>query len=117
MCELVLLVVPVLQRDEDAQVVRSRYDAHTCAGKLCAQLIVSFCGNAFLRTVDVEGGDGRVVGGLFGKIRDRDSLAIAGYAVGAAGRSRVWCLHDGVCVFDFPVTLQRSAFCGNALGV
>jgi hypothetical protein len=68
MCELILFVVPVLQGNEDAQIVRSSDDAHTCASKLCAQLVVSFRTNAFLGAVDVEGGNGRMMGGLFGEI-------------------------------------------------
>jgi hypothetical protein len=83
-CELVLLVVPVLQIDEDAQVVCSSDHAHACSSELRAQLVVSPRADALLRAVDVEGGNGRVVGGLFGEVRDGDSLAVAGHAVGAA---------------------------------
>ena len=84
MCKVVLFVVPVLQGDEDAQVMRSRHNAHTRTGKFRAQLVVASCGDALLGTIDVKGGDGRVMGGLFGKIGDCDWLAVAGHAVGAA---------------------------------
>ena len=84
MCELVLFVVSVLQRDEDAQVVRSSDNAHACTGELCAQLVVSLRADTLLRAVDVECGNRRVVGGLFGEVRDGNSLAVAGHAVGAA---------------------------------
>jgi len=60
-CELVLLVIPVLQVDEDTQVVCSSHDAHTCARELCAQLIIASCADALLGAVDVKGGDGRMV--------------------------------------------------------
>ena len=68
MSELVLLVVPVLQRDEDAQIMCSSDNAHTCTSEFCAQLVISLSTNALLGTVDVEGGYRRVVGGLFGKV-------------------------------------------------
>lgn len=115
MCQLVLFVVPVLQRDENAQVVRSCHNPHTGASKLCAQLVISSCADASLRAVDVKGGNGRMVGGLFGEVRDCDSLAVAGHAIGAAGRSRGWCLHDGMCVFNFPVALEELA-CHSEIG-
>lgn len=107
MCELVLLVSPILQRDEDAQVVRSRYNAHACTGELCTQLIIPFRADALLGTIDVEGGHGRVVGSLLGEVGNCDCLAVASNAVGAARWSRGRCLQDRVCVFDFPVTLGK----------
>jgi len=60
-CELVFFVVPVLEGDEDAQVVCPRSDAHACSGELCAQLVVALGTDALFWAVDVEGGDGRVV--------------------------------------------------------
>lgn len=114
MCELVLFVVSVLQRDEDAQVVRSSDNAHACTGELCAQLVVSLRADTLLRAVDVECGNRRVVGGLFGEVRDRDGFAVAGDAVCAARRSRGRCLHGRMCVLDFPVTLPTSVCCRPA---
>jgi hypothetical protein len=108
MCELVLLIIPVLEVDEDAQVMRSCDNTHARASKLRAQLVVPLCTDTLLRAVDVEGGNGRVVGGLFGEVGDSDSLAVAGHAVGAARGSRVRCLQGGVRVFDLPVTLRVS---------
>jgi hypothetical protein len=65
---LVFLVVSVLQRHKDAEVVCSSHDAHACSGELGAELVIASCAYAFLWTVDVEGRDGRVVGRLFGKV-------------------------------------------------
>ena len=84
MCELVLLIIPILEVDEDAQVMRSCDHAHARASKLRTQLVVPLCTDTLLRAVDVEGRNGRVVGGLFGEVGDSDSLAVAGHAVGAA---------------------------------
>lgn len=115
MCELVLLIIPVLEVDEDSQVMRSCDHTHARASKLRAQLVVPLCTDTLLRAVDVEGGNGRVVGCLFGEVGDSDSLAVAGHAVGAARGSRVRCLQGGVRVFDLPVTLQVSVLVCNAL--
>src|SRR5690242_5229267 len=105
MCELVLLVIPVFQGDEDAQVVRSSNHAHACTSEFGTQLVVSLRANALLGAVDVEGGHGRVVRGLFGEVGDCDSLAVAGDAVGAARGRRVRCLQGGMCILNLPVTL------------
>lgn len=115
MCELVLLIIPVLEVDEDAQVMRSCDHAHARASKLRTQLVVPLCTNTLLGAVDVEGRNGRVVGGLFGEVGDSDSLAVASHAVGAARGSRVRCLQGGVRVFDLPVTLQVSVLVCNTL--
>jgi hypothetical protein len=109
MCELVFLVAPVLQANEDAQIVRSSHHTHACTSKLRAQLIVASCSNALLGTVDVEGGNGRVMGRLFGEVGDGDGLAITFEAVGGAGGCRPGCLEGGMDVFDLPVTLRSSA--------
>ena len=113
MGQLVLLVVPVLQGDEDAQIVCSSDDAHARAGELGAELVIASCADAFLRAVDVEGGDGRVVGGLFGEVRDGDGLVVASDAVGAARGCRGGRLERAVAVFDLPVTLQESVTVGR----
>jgi hypothetical protein len=88
--ELVLLIAPVLQVDEDAQVVCSSNHTHACA---------------FLGTVDVEGGDRRVVRRLLGKVGDGHGLAIAFDAVGSACGCGVGCLEGGMSILDLPVTL------------
>jgi hypothetical protein len=113
MCKLVFFVTPVLQGDEDAQVVRSGHNAHACTRELRAQLIVASCSNALLRTVDVEGRNGRVMGRLLGEVGDGDGLAIAFEAVGGARGGRVRRLEGGVGIFDLPVTLQVSVFCSG----
>jgi hypothetical protein len=59
--QLVLLVIPVLERDEDAEIVRAGHHAHACSGELCAQLVVAPRADALLGAVHVEGGNGGVV--------------------------------------------------------
>jgi hypothetical protein len=107
-CELVLFIAAVLQGDEDSQVVRAGHYSYACACELGAQLIITSCANALLGTVDVEGGDGRVVRGLLGEVGDSHCLAIALDAVGGARRCRVGRLEGRVCVFDLPITLIGS---------
>ena len=69
MCELVLLIIPVLEVDEDAQVMRSCDHTHARASKLGAQLVVPLCTDTLLGAVDVEGGNWRVEGAEFGVFR------------------------------------------------
>jgi hypothetical protein len=64
--QLVLLIVPVLQSYENAEIVGSRNHAHACSGELGAELVVASCADAFLGTVNEESGDGWMMGGLFG---------------------------------------------------
>jgi hypothetical protein len=106
--QLILLVVSVLQRYEDAEVVCSRNHAHAGSGELRAQLVVASCAYAFLGTVDVKSGDGRVVGGLFGEVRDGNGLRVASNAVGAARRCRGGGLERRVGGLYLPVTLPGS---------
>lgn len=68
MCQLVLLVVALLQCDEDAQVVSARNDANACASEFGAELVESFGLDTLLRAVDIEGGDRRVMRRLLGEI-------------------------------------------------
>lgn len=82
MCKLVLLIIPVLQRNEYAQVVCASNDADIGACELGTELIEASSGDAFLRTVDIESGDRRVVRGLFGKIGE--FYALVDDAAGAA---------------------------------
>jgi len=63
--------------------VRAGNDADACTSELGAELVKAPGRNALFRTVDVECGNGRVVGGLFGKIGDFDEL-VARSAHGAA---------------------------------
>jgi hypothetical protein len=108
MSQLVLFVVPVLQRDEDAEVVCASHHAYACSGELGTELVVAPCADAFLGALDVEGGDGWVVGGLFGEVRDRHRLPVSRDAVGAARGRRSRRLQSRMGVFDLPVTLQES---------
>lgn len=68
MSQLVLFVVPVLQRDEDAQVVCSSHHAHACPGEFGTELVISSRADAFLGALDVEGGDRRVMRRLLGEV-------------------------------------------------
>lgn len=77
MCELVFLVIPILQGDENAQIMCSSYHSYACTSELRAKLIVAPRANTFLGAVDIEGRHGRVVGGLFGDVRDGDGLVLA----------------------------------------
>jgi hypothetical protein len=77
MGKLVLFIASVLQCNEDAQVMCSWHHAHTRASELGAQLIVPPSHNTFLRAVDVEGGNGRVVRSLLGDVGDGDELVVA----------------------------------------
>lgn len=109
MCQLVLLVIPVLQCNEDAQVMRARLHAHTRPCKLCAQLVKAPRADSLLGTVNVKGRDGRVMRRLFGEVRDCDGFAVACDAVGAARGRRGGCAQGWVCLLDFPVALGWSA--------
>jgi len=109
MCELVFLVVSVLQIDEDAQVVCTSHYAYARAGKLGTELIVAPRADAFFRTINVEGGDWRMMRGLLGDIGDRYKLAVAFETAGAARGQRVGCLKGRVGVFDLPIALPTLA--------
>lgn len=110
MRQLVFLIIAILQRYENAQVMRPSNDANICSGKLRTQLIVSPCDDSLLRAVDVEGGNGRVVGGLFGEVGDFDDL-VAGNAGSTARRLGIVGMFEGrLCVFDLPCTLYKSAW-------
>jgi len=56
MCELVLLISPVLQRNEDTLVVISSHDPDAGARELGRQLIISPCRYALLRAIYNKGG-------------------------------------------------------------
>lgn len=66
--KLILLVVPSVQIDEDALVVDARNDLDAGAGEFGAQLVKAIGRDALFGAVDVEGGDGRVVRGLFSEV-------------------------------------------------
>lgn len=83
MCQLVLLVVSVVQRYEDAQIVCSGNDADVGARELCTKLIEASCGYALLGTINVESGHGRMVRCLFCEVGKLHAL-VASDAAGAA---------------------------------
>ena len=68
MCELVGLLVALLEGDEDAEVVLAGHDFDARAGKPCRELVEAFGAEAPLGTADVEGRDGWMVRGLFCKV-------------------------------------------------
>ena len=72
MCQVVLLVIAVLQGDEDAQIVRAGDDADAGAGKLCAELVEAARRYPLFRAVNVEGRNGWVVRRLLGEVGDAD---------------------------------------------
>lgn len=114
--ELVLLVAPVPQGHEDAQVVLAGTDADARTRELGADLVEAPGRDASFRTVDVEGGHRRVVGGLLGQEGDPDpattvfavadpcSGAIRCAASGGGGGGEY---NRGCSVFGLPVTLRR----------
>jgi hypothetical protein len=108
-CELVFLVITVLQGDEDSQVVSASDDTHARPGKLCAQLIVASCTDAFLRAINIKGRNRGVVRCLLSEVGDGHSLGIAFGAAGSARGCRGGRLESGVGVFNLPVTLQELA--------
>lgn len=68
MCHSVLLIVPVLQRYIDAQVVVSWHHADASTGELRAELVVAPRDDSLSRTLDKICGNWRVMGGLFGDV-------------------------------------------------
>ena len=108
-CELVLFIVAVLQGDEDAQVVCAGNDANVGARELCAQLVEAAGNDALGGAVDVEGGDGGMVGRLLGQVRHLDEL-VAGDAGGGAGGLRAGrVLERRLRVLDLPVAAEELA--------
>jgi hypothetical protein len=107
MGQLVLLAVPVLQLDKDAQIMGSRRHSYACSSELCTDLVVSSGDNALLGAVDIESGDGRVVGGLFREVRNLDFIFAGGTSCTARwGTVRVVFDRWGG-VLDYPVALIR----------
>jgi hypothetical protein len=103
--QLILFIVPVLEGDEDAEIVCSGDDAHAGTGKLCTELVVASCAYALLGTVDVEGRDGRVVRGLLGEVGNGHELGVTRDAVGTARGRRRGGLEGGMAVFYLPIAL------------
>jgi hypothetical protein len=108
-CELVLLVVAVLQGDEDAQVVGTGDDADVGARELCAQLVEAAGNDALGGAVNVEGGDGRVVRRLLGQVRDLDGLVGGDAGGGARGLGAGRVLERRLRVLDLPVAAEELA--------
>lgn len=82
-CELVLLLIPVVKGYENAQVMRSSCDSNTRSCKFGAEMVISTSCDTFLRAIDIKGGYRRMMGGLLGQKRDSDFPATesSGFAV------------------------------------
>lgn len=78
MCELVLLLIPVIKGYENAQVVCSSRDSNTRSCEFGAEMIISTSCDCLLRTIDIKGGHRRVMRGLLGQKGDSDFLATKG---------------------------------------
>lgn len=74
--ELVSLAVALVKSDKDAHVVLAREDLYRRASKLGRDLIETASGDALFGAANVEGADGRVMGCLFGEIRDTNELVV-----------------------------------------
>lgn len=68
--QLVRLVVPLLEGDEDAEIVLSRADLDRGAGEFGADLVESASVDPLFWTVDPESTDGRVVRRLLREVGD-----------------------------------------------
>lgn len=109
MRQLILLIIPVLQRNVNTQIMSTRSHSNTRASKFCAQLIVSSSVNSLFGTVNVECGNWRVMGGLFGEVGDFNGLGVAGYAGGTARGCGVGGMFESrLSIFDGPITLAKS---------
>lgn len=102
MGKVVRLVIPVVQRDVDSLIVNSRSDTNTSACELGADLVEATGRNALLWTVDIVSGDGRMVRGLLGEVRDLNWLS------GSIWLDFVALDHRDV-VLDLPLTLGKPS--------
>lgn len=68
MCELIFLIVSVLQIDKYPEIVYSRRHPYASSCEFRTQLVESTGGETFCRTIDEESGYWWVVGCLFGEI-------------------------------------------------
>lgn len=112
MNELVFLVIPLGERDEDATVVDARDYTDGGACEFCGDLIVASCVNAPFGTVIPVGRDRGVVRRLFGE-EGYPNRFLSGGVVGALdridgrlGRSFGRVSYRGGGGVDFPVALK-----------
>lgn len=70
--ELILLIIPLVQSNEDSQVMDSRSHPYARTSELRAQLIVTLRGNTLFWAVHPECRDRRMVGCLLGYVRNLD---------------------------------------------
>ena len=85
MCQLVLFVVSAVQRYENAQIMCSSNNANIGSCEFRTELVEPSSGDALLRTIDIECGNGRMVGGLFCEVGELDTL-VASDTAGATRR-------------------------------
>lgn len=107
MRQLILLIIAILQRNENAQIMRARYHTDTRAGELCAQLVETPRHDALFGTINVESRNRWVVRCLLCEVRDFDDFVVVAGGAGCAagGRGAAVVFYGRRCVFDFPVTL------------
>jgi hypothetical protein len=74
--KLVFLTITLLEGDEDTHIVLSRKHFDGCARELGRDLVKATGGQTPLGAGNVESADGRMVGSLFGEIRDECTLLI-----------------------------------------
>ena len=110
MCQLVFLVIAVLECDKDPQVVCACYHPNAGARKFSTELIEASRTYTLFGTIDVEGRDRWMVRSLFSEVRDLDNPILAGKTRRTARGRRVRVMFQGRgCVLDLPVTLSQLA--------
>lgn len=105
MRKLVFLVSSAVDCDENAQIVGAWRYADAGPGELCAQLVKAPRCYSLDGAIDVECRDRRMVGGLFGDVRD------SYWSLGGVGGG---CSYDFLriakdrrrAILDFPVALK-----------
>jgi len=112
--KLVFFILPSFKGDEDAKVVLARADADARAGEFGADLIKPPGRDTGLRTMDIESGDGWMMGGLLREIRE--PYLPRGPALDRRGGS-VRCTDSGRVyrwsrILHFPVTPKEFPECG-----
>lgn len=113
MCELVLLLIPIVKGYENAQVMCSSRDSYTRSCEFGAEVVISTSSDSLLRAIDIKGGYGGMMRGLLGQKRDSDFLAtegssfavLRGNARGTARWCAIWVFELEGGIFDVPIAL------------
>ena len=114
MRELIFLIIPLLQRDENAEIMRASRDSDIRACELRSNMIISSCIDPLIGAIDPECRHRRMMRRLLCKIRQLDLVARRGtvtrfvrcYRGGAGVDGGAGVLHLGKGVVDFPCTLR-----------